>query len=127
MSKFNPDIGSKFNINKSIRNCSVYEFKKDIYNPITNQIPNNIKNHKDLKLKMDTPCNLNKLMQNKINERNIKYDVKDKKVVKNNYGIQQNTFNNLKNIHNKLENKRRQKKESKDKVIQSLKDLGIFN
>ena len=59
---------------------------------------------------MDTPCNLNKLMQNKINERNVKYEVKDKKVVKNNYGIQQNTFNNLKNIHNKLENKRRQKK-----------------
>ena len=39
----------------------------------------------------------------------------------------QNTFNQLKDTHKKLDSKRQKKKKNKGNVLQSLKDLGILN
>ena len=127
MSKFNPDVLNNMKKNNNLRNCSTYDLKKQFYNPITNKVPNKINNQNDLKLKSDKPTNLNRLLQSKINERNEKIDFKKKKIVQNNYGINHNSFNQLKRMHQKLENKRNSKKTSNNQVIQSLKDLGIFN
>ena len=67
-------------------------------------------------------------IQNKMNERkNIKCDKKKKVSQENTYGIRQNTFNQLKDTHKKLDSKRQKKKKNKGNVLQSLKDLGILN
>ena len=128
LSKDNPDIVNNHNKKDNLRNCTMYELKKDVYNPITNNVPKKIKNQKDLELKESDKKNLSKLLQDKMNERkNIKYDKKKKVSQENTYGIRQNTFNQLKDTHKKLDSKRQKKKKNKGNVLQSLKDLGILN
>lgn len=128
LSKNNPDIVNNHNKKGNLRNCALYELKKDVYNPITNNVPIKIKNQKDLQLKESDKKNLSKLLQDKINERkNIKCDKKKKISQENTYGIRQNTFNQLKETHTKLDGKRQKKKKNKGNVLQSLKDLGILN
>ena len=112
----------------SMKTARMYELKKDVYNPITNNVPKKIKNQKDLELKESDKQNLSKLLQDKMNERkNIKCDKKKKVSQENTYGIRQNTFNQLKDTHKKLDSKRQKKKKNKGNVLQSLKDLGILN
>jgi len=128
LSKDNPDIVNNHNKKDNLRNCVMYELKKDVYNSITNNVPKKIKNQKDLELKESDKKNLSKLLQDKMNERkNIKYDKKKKVSQENTYGIRQNTFNQLKDTHKKLDSKRQKKKKNKGNVLQSLKDLGILN
>ena len=128
LSKNNPDIIENHNKKDNLRNCVMYELKKEVYNPITNIIPNKVSNQKDLELKETKKDNLDKLLQDKINERNNINCNTNKKITQNNsYGIRESTFNQLKNEHNLFNNKRSKKKKNKDDVLESLKELGILN
>ena len=51
--KFNPDVIANLSKKSSERKKNEFQSSKNIYNPITNVIPDNIRNQKDLTLERD--------------------------------------------------------------------------
>jgi len=121
MEKNNPDILQKFTELQSSRSNMIFNPSNVIYNPITNDIPSNIKETKDLLLNINNEKqNLNKLLLLKEHERNsinIKYQT-----TTNNINDQNKckTFDELKYMINRNKNLH-------DNVLDDLKNLGILD
>ena len=137
--KFNPDVIKNVSKKTNERKKIEFESSKTIYNPVTNQVPNNVKTAKDLKLEKDNSFNTNelkKIMRDKENERKkqeadlkpiklkaIPEDLIIDKHIENFDELKKNSETHAKKIiqeHDSQKNKY-------DNIITSLKNLGIIN
>jgi hypothetical protein len=137
--KFNPDVIKNVSKKTNERKKTEFEASKTIYNPVTNQVPNNVKTAKDLKLEKDNSLNtheLKKIMRDKENERRkqeadlkpiklkaIPEDLIIDKHIENFEELKKNSENHAKKViqeHDLQKNKY-------DNIITSLKNLGIIN
>jgi hypothetical protein len=137
--KFNPDVIKNVSKKTNERKKIEFEASKTIYNPVTNQVPNNVKTSKDLKLEKDNSFNTNelkKIMRDKENERKkqeadlkpiklkaIPEDLIIDKHIENFDELKKNSETHAKKIiqeHDSQKNKY-------DNIITSLKNLGIIN
>ncbi len=136
--KFNPDVIANLSKKSSERKKNEFQTSKNIYNPITNVIPDNIRNQKDLTLERDLSIdnyNIKKMIKQKEEERHRQdYELKPQKL--------KNLPDNLivdKHIENFEELKKNsdayvkkttqehvQQKNKYDNIISNLKDLGII-
>ena len=137
--KFNPDVIKNVSKKTNERKKTDFEPSKTIYNPVTNQIPNNIKNAKDLKLEKDNSFNTNeikKIMRDKENERKkqecdlkpvklkaIPEDLIIDKHIENFDELKKNSETHAKKVIQEHETQ----KNKYDNIITSLKSLGIIN
>lgn len=136
--KFNPDV--IINLNKKTLERKKIDFQesKNIYNSITNEVPDKIKSSKDLKLNMDESIDSNsmkKMIKYKEDERNKQdYYLKPQKIkcLPDNLIIDKHieNFEELKKnseIHiKKTVLEHTQQKSKYDNIISNLVDLGIF-
>jgi hypothetical protein len=143
--KFNPDVIS--NLTKKSTERKKIEFKesKSIYNSITNNVPDKIKNARDLQLKLDEPNdNIKRLLTTKMNERSKQeVDLKPQKLktlpkdliidkhIENFEELKKNSEVHIKkeeDIKNLLKTKKIDimSKLNKSKIITNIKDLNIF-
>ena len=136
--KFNPDV--IINLNKKTLERKKIDFQesKNIYNSITNNVPDKIKSSKDLKLNMDESIDSNsmkKMIKYKEDERNKQdYYLKPQKIkcLPDNLIIDKHieNFEELKKnseIHiKKTVLEHTQQKSKYDNIISNLVDLGIF-
>jgi hypothetical protein len=76
--KSNPDIIANLSKKNTERKKNEYVASNNVINPITNSVPDKIRNPKDLMLEKDTPIsNLNKLIMERKRERTKEeYDTK---------------------------------------------------
>ena len=136
--KFNPDV--IINLNKKTLERKKIDFQesKNIYNSITNNVPDKIKSSKDLKLNMDESIDSNsmkKMIKYKEDERNKQdYYLKPQKIkclpenliidkhIENFEELKKNSEVYIKKTV--LEHTRQKSKY--DNIILNLKDLGIF-
>lgn len=137
-SKSNPDVIK--NISKKVveRKKNEFQSSKVIYNGITNEIPKDVKNQKDLKLKNDESINLNdlkKIIKDKQSERSKQdTDLKPIKVKALPNGTDTDkhiqNFEELKKTSEaqvqKIVQEQTIQKNKYDNIMTSLKDLGIF-
>lgn len=137
--KFNPDV--IINLNKKTLERKKIDFQesKNIYNSITNNVPDKIKSSKDLKLNMDESIDSNsmkKMIKYKEDERNKQdYYLKPQKIkcLPDNLIIDKHieNFEELKKnseIHiKKTVLEHTQQKSKYDNIISNLVDLGILN
>jgi hypothetical protein len=134
--KFNPDIDIKTNEIKSHREINVFKKSNNIYNSITNQIPEDIKSQKDLELNKDKPIeNIKDLIMNKAKERlEQEQTLKPikQKILNNNEIINNNKqhFNDLKNEQTNFINEQQKiinnNKSKYENILENLKSLGIL-
>ena len=136
--KFNPDV--IINLNKKTLERKKIDFQesKNIYNSITNNVPDKIKSSKDLKLNMDESIDSNsmkKMIKYKEDERNKQdYYLKPQKIkcLPENLIIDKHieNFEELKKnseVHiKKTVLEHTQQKSKYDNIISNLVDLGIF-
>ena len=132
--KFNPDIEIKLNSLENERSNTKFNLNKQIYNPITNIIPQKINCQNDLILEKDnTKIDIKSLVLKKENERNQQNDlfkpvktkvinnsVENTNLVSNNDYIK--TYNELKNEPTS----NIPKQNNYDNILNGLKDLGII-
>jgi hypothetical protein len=137
--KFNPDVIN--NLSKKTLERKKIEFleSKIIYNGITNDIPNKIKNSKDLKLEIDESIDTNtmkKIIKQKEDERSKQdYDLKPQKLkcLPENLIIDKHIENfdelkkNSESHINKITQEQTHQKSKYDNIISNLKDLGILS
>ena len=137
--KFNPDVIN--NLSKKTLERKKIEFleSKIIYNGITNDIPNKIKNSKDLKLEIDESIDTNtmkKIIKQKEDERSKQdYDLKPQKLkcLPDNLIIDKHIENfdelkkNSESYIKKTVQEQSVQKSKYDNIISNLKDLGIFS
>jgi len=136
--KFNPDV--IINLSKKTLERKKIDFQesKVIYNGITNEVPDKIKNSKDLKLNVDESIDNNsmkKMIKQKEDERNKQdYNLKPQKLkcLPDNLIVDKHidNFDELKKKSeayiNKTTQDHNQQKSKYDNIISNLKDLGIF-
>jgi hypothetical protein len=136
--KFNPDVIKNLSKKSSDRKKIEFQESKVIYNGITNEVPDKIKNGKDLKLKVDESIDNNsmkKMIKIKEDERNRQdYDLKPQKLkclpenlivdkhIENFEELKKNSEAYIK----KTVQEHTQQKSKYDNIISNLKDLGIF-
>jgi hypothetical protein len=136
--KFNPDVIKNLSKKSSERKKTEFQESKIIYNGITNEVPDKIKNSKDLKLKVDESIDNNsmkKMIKQKEDERNRQdYDLKPQKLkclpdnlivdkhIENFDELKKNSEAHIK----KTAQEQTQQKSKYDNIISNLKDLGIF-
>ena len=137
--KFNPDVITNLSKKSSERKKIEFIESNNFYNGITNQIPDKIKNSKDLKLKIDESIDTNtmkNIIKQKEDERNKQdYDLKPLKLkcLPENLIIDKHieNFDELKKnseFHiKKTIQEQTQQKSKYDNIISNLKDLGIFS
>lgn len=135
--KFNPDVSKKTDDFNKSRKCMIFKKSNVIYNPITNTVPTNITNQKDLELTKDTVIsNLSSIVLNKKKEREVQEStlkpIKQKIVINNQFQKEEVTeFLDLKNEQTKYldsHNKFIQTNKNKyDDIMNNLKNLGIIN
>jgi len=134
--KFNPDVISGLSKKSSERRQTNFAESKNIYNPITNEVPKQVKNVKDLRLNLDTFMpNTKSLLTQKMDERNRQeYDLKPQKLktLPQNLIVDKhiNNFDELKkssetHIKTVLDEKNNQKNNYND-IINSMKNLGLL-
>lgn len=136
--KFNPDVINNLSKKTLERKKINYLESKVIYNGITNKVPDNIKNSKDLELNIDESIDNNsmkKLIKQKEDERNKQdYNLKPQKLkcLPENLIVDKyiENFDELKK-HSEAYNKKSVneiicQKSKYDNIILNLKDLGIF-
>jgi len=134
--KFNPDVISGLSKKNSERRQTNFAESKNIYNPITNEVPKQVKNVKDLRLNLDTFMpNTKSLLTQKMDERNRQeYDLKPQKLktLPQNLIVDKhiNNFDELKkssetHIKTVLDEKNNQKNNYND-IINSMKNLGLL-
>ena len=147
--KYNPDIETKLNQKDSERTNTNFNMTNTIYNPITNIVPAKISSSNDLILERDnclTKIDIDKLIMKKSEERSsqdINFKPTKTKITNessinnistpiNNMTNNISTPNNYIATHNELKQPqniiRKQviANENQQKIIQGLKDLGIF-
>jgi len=137
--KFNPDVITNLCKKTLERKKIDFQESKNIYNSITNEVPDKIKSSKDLKLNTDESIDINsmkKMIKQKEDERNKQdYYLKPQKIkcLPENLIIDKHieNFEELKKkseIHiKKTVLEHTQQKSKYDNIILNLTDLGIFN
>jgi hypothetical protein len=137
--KFNPDVINNLTKKTSERKKTEFIESKIIYNGITNDVPNKIKNSNDLKLDIDESIDTNtmrKIIKQKEDERSKQdYDLKPQKLkcLPENLIIDKHieNFDELKKNSESYIKKTVQgqsvQKSKYDNIISNLKDLGIFS
>lgn len=135
--KFNPDVITKKNDFDKNRKINIFKKSTVTYNSITNQIPNNIKNQKDLELGKDTAItDLENIIMQKKKEREdqdiLLKPLKQKLVLDDNINDNRNqNFNELKTEQTQYLNTQKKiietNKNKYDDIMNNLKDLGIIN
>ena len=134
--KFNPDVLSNLSKKSGERQKTEFRESKTVYNGITNNVPDKIKNYKDLKLEMDRPMeNTKKTLASKLDERSKQeYELKPQKLraLPQNLIIDKHieNFDELKNnseSHMKTtQNEMNQQKDKYTNIMSNLKNLGIL-
>ena len=137
--KFNPDVINNLSKKTSERKKIEFLESKIIYNGITNDVPNKIKNSKDLKLEIDESIDTNtmkKIIKQKEDERSKQdYDLKPQKLksLPENLIIDKHIENfdelkkNSESHINKITQEQTHQKSKYDDIISNLKDLGILS
>ena len=137
--KYNPDVNQKECTLKKTRKENVFKKNNVVYNSITNQVPENIRSHRDLELDKDIAIsNINQLIERKNNERKAleeefkKKNPKQKIIMADNTTTEKITlFPEMKKIQNDYLIQHNKKVEiNKNKygdIMKNLKDLGIIN
>ena len=137
--KYNPDVNQKECTLKKTRKENVFKKNNVVYNSITNQVPENIRSHRDLELDKDIAIsNLNQLIEKKNNERKAleeefkQKNPKQKIIMADNTTTEKTTiFPEMKKIQNDYLIQHNKKVEiNKNKygdIMKNLKDLGIIN
>jgi hypothetical protein len=137
--KYNPDVDKKKGILEKTRKENIFKKNTVIYNPITNQIPENIRSHRDLELDKDaTINNIDQLISKKQQERNAleeEFKLKNPKqkiiMTNNSTTDQPTTFTEMKKIQTDYQihhnTKIETNKNKYDHIMKNLKDLGIIN
>jgi hypothetical protein len=136
--KFNPDVIKNLSKKSSERKKIDFQESKVIYNGITNEVPDKIKNSKDLKLKKDESIdthNIKKMIKQKEEERcKQDYELKPQKLkslpenlivdkhIENFDELKKNSEEHIK----KTVQEQTQQKSKYDNIMSNLKDLGIF-
>jgi hypothetical protein len=136
--KFNPDVITNLSKKANERKKNEFQISKNIYNPITSSIPENIKSGKDLKLQKDdsiTNNDIKNLIKKKEEERNKQYnDLKPLKIksLPDNLIIDKHieNFEELKNNSDtfvkKINQEQSQQKDKYNTIISGLQNLGII-
>jgi len=136
--KFNPDVITNLSKKSNERKKNEFQISKNIYNPITNSVPDSIKSGKDLKLQKDNSIQTNdikKLIKQKEDERNKQYaDLKPLKVksLPNNLIVDKHieNFEELKNnsesFVKKTNQEQSQQKDKYNNIMSGLQNLGII-
>jgi len=135
--KFNPDVIVKKDEFDKNRKVNIFKKSTVTYNSITNQIPNNIKNQKDLELGKDSAIiDLENIIMQKKKERedqDILLKPQKQKLVLNDI-INDNKnqdFNELKTEQTQYLNTQKRiietNKNKYDDIMNNLKNLGIIN
>lgn len=137
--KFNPDVINNLSKKTLERKKTEFIESKIIYNGITNDVPNKIKNSNDLKLDIDESIDTNtmkKFIKQKEDERNKQdYDLKPQKLkcLPDNLIIDKHIENfdelkkNSESYIKKTVQEQSVQKSKYDNIISNLKDLGIFS
>jgi hypothetical protein len=137
--KFNPDVINNLTKKTSERKKTEFIESKIIYNGITNDVPNKIKNSNDLKLDIDESIDTNtmrKIIKQKEDERSKQdYDLKPQKLkcLPENLIIDKHIENfdelkkNSESYIKKTVQEQSVQKSKYDNIISNLKDLGIFS
>ena len=137
--KFNPDVINNLSKKTTERKKTEFIESKIIYNGITNDIPNKIKNSNDLKLDIDESIDTNtmkKIIKQKEDERSKQdYDLKPIKLkcLPENLIIDKHIENfdelkkNSESYIKKTVQEQSVQKSKYDNIISNLKDLGIFS
>jgi hypothetical protein len=137
--KFNPDVINNLSKKTSERKKTEFIESKIIYNGITNDVPNKIKNSNDLKLDIDESIDTNtmkKIIKQKEDERSKQdYDLKPQKLkcLPDNLIIDKHIENfdelkkNSESYIKKTVQEQSVQKSKYDNIILNLKDLGIFS
>lgn len=137
-SKSNPDVIKIISKKVIERRKNEFQSSKVIYNGITNEIPKDVKNQKDLKLKNDESINLlelKKIIKDKQTERSKQdNDLKPikTKTLPSNYIIDKHiqNFDELKKTSEdhvqKVVQDHSVQKNKYENIMSSLKDLGIL-
>jgi hypothetical protein len=133
--KFNPDILEKKNNLEKDRNNNIFRENKYIYNSITNNTPDVIKNIKDLELKKDLPINNMKNILEEKNKERLEQELKQNELNRNNNKkiiFDDLISNNESCLHNNLKNEQNDFIKSTDttkkynNIVNNLKNLGII-
>jgi hypothetical protein len=136
--KFNPDVITNLSKKSNERKKNEFQISKNIYNPITNSVPDNIKSGKDLKLQKDNSIQTNdikKLIKQKEDERNKQYtDLKPLKIksLPTNLIVDKHieNFEELKNnsesFVKKTNQEQSQQKDKYNNIMSGLQNLGII-
>ena len=137
--KFNPDVINNLSKKTIERKKTEFIESKIIYNGITNDVPNKIKNSNDLKLDIDESIDTNtmkKIIKQKEDERSKQdYDLKPQKLkcLPDNLIIDKHIENfdelkkNSESYIKKTVQEQSVQKSKYDNIISNLKDLGIFS
>jgi phosphoribosyl-dephospho-CoA transferase len=133
--KHNPDVLLKKDDFEKKRQENIFKKNSIVYNSITNKIPTDIKNQKDLELQKDSPINnLESIIAEKARERNEQDNQlkQTKQKVILNDEVAEKTLNcvDLKNIQKyHAESRKKEIENNKNKyenIMLDLKDLGII-
>ena len=135
--KFNPDVITKKDEFDKNRKVNIFKKSTVTYNSITNQIPNNIKNQKDLELCKDSAISdLENIIMQKKKERDdqdiLLKPPKQKLVLNDDINDNKNQdFNELKTEQTQYLNTQKKiietNKNKYDDIMNNLKNLGILN
>jgi hypothetical protein len=136
--KFNPDVITNLSRKSNERKKNEFQISKNIYNPITNSVPDIIKSGKDLKLQKDNSIqtsDIRKLVKQKEDERNKQYnELKPLKIksLPSNLIVDKHieNFEELKNnsesFVKKANQEQSQQKDKYNNIISGLQNLGII-
>ena len=134
--KFNPDVIANLSKKSGERQKTEFKESKIIYNGITNNVPDKIKNYKDLKLEIDHPLeNIKKMLAMKMDERNKQeHELKPQKLkaLPQNLIVDKHieNFEELKNSsesHMKVtQTELNQQKDKYTSIMSNLKNMGIL-
>jgi hypothetical protein len=125
--KYNPDVDDKLKGKESEREKARFELTTSIYNPITGQVPAQIRSNNDLILQKDTAyssIDIKKLIMEKENERinqDIQYKPIKTKVINNNPQSSQISIGNSANTSNTNDNYNQQPRTNYIETYEELK------
>jgi hypothetical protein len=127
--KFNPDVMTKLKIVDNDRNQTKFNRVTTIYNPITNIIPEQIKNQDDLKININEKINIKERLlqiEKDRNQQDIYYKSINQTTTKifhqNNINSHVNNFDDLKKISTNQNNNN----DKVNNIIVGLKDMGLL-
>jgi len=137
--KYNPDVNQRKCTLEKARKENVFKKNTIVYNSITNQVPENIRSHRDLELEKDNAItNINQLIAKKNEERialeeEFKQKIPKQKMIMtdNNTTDKPATFTEMKKMQIEYAIDHTKKVETNknkyDDIMKNLKDLGIIN